>query len=95
MQEKVSVLDTTVNQLQDNLRLKEAEILSLHKELEDKSSQAQELAVKLGGLEERMAAVGRLGKLNCMMTVVTSPGFMRTVSFHPNSFASGEISGPL
>ena len=32
---------------------------------------------------------GSLGKVNCMITVVTSPGFIRTVSFQPISLASG------
>src|SRR5215475_7085901 len=32
----------------------------------------------------RIAAVGRVGRLNCMMTVVTSPGFIRTVSIPSN-----------
>lgn len=52
LQEKVTLLDNSVNQLQDNLRLKETELLSLHRELDDKSRQAQELALKLGTVEE-------------------------------------------
>ena len=34
---------------------------------------------------------GSVGRVNCMITVVISPGFMRTVSFHPISLASGGI----
>lgn len=60
LQEKVSLLDSTVGQLQENLRLKEQELLSVHRELEEKSRHAQELAVKLGGVEERLSAVGTL-----------------------------------
>ena len=30
-----------------------------------------------------------------MITVVTSPGFIRTVSFQPISLASGELAGPM
>ena len=38
---------------------------------------------------------GKFGRLNCMMTVVTSPGFIRTVSFQPISLASGGVGGPV
>jgi hypothetical protein len=57
LQEKVSLLDNTVSHLQESLRLKEEELLSVHKELEDKTTHAQALAVQLGGLEERFAQV--------------------------------------
>ena len=60
LQEKMSLLDNTVAHLQESLRLKDDEMLSLHKELEEKSRHAQELAVKLGGLEERLASVAAL-----------------------------------
>jgi hypothetical protein len=60
LQEKVSLLDNSVTQLQDNLRLKETELLSVHRELEDKSRQAQELALKLGTVEEKLSSVGAL-----------------------------------
>src|SRR6266702_1083677 len=38
---------------------------------------------------------GSFGRVNFVMTVVASPGFIRTVSFHPVSFASGGIGGPV
>lgn len=60
LQEKVSLLDNMISHLQDNLHLKENELLSLHKDLEDKNRQAQELALKLGSVEERLAAVDQL-----------------------------------
>ena len=60
LQEKVSLLDNTVGHLQESLRLKEEELLSVHKELDDKARHAQELAVQLGGLEERFSAVNAL-----------------------------------
>src|ERR687883_637580 len=37
---------------------------------------------------------GTDGKLNCMITLVTSPGFMRTVSFHPASYGAGANGAP-
>jgi hypothetical protein len=60
LQEKVSLLDNTVGHLQESLRLKDEELLSVHKELDDKTKYAQELSVKLGGLEERFSAVNQL-----------------------------------
>ena len=39
-------------------------------------------------------AKGTLGRSNFMATVVTSPGFMRTVSFQPFSLASGAMGRP-
>ena len=36
---------------------------------------------------------GKAGRLNCAITVVASPGFVRTVSFQPISLASGGIRG--
>ncbi|MBI3554496.1 MAG: hypothetical protein HY077_18535 [Elusimicrobia bacterium] len=60
LQEKVSLLDGTVNQLQESLRLRENELLSLHRELEEKNRQAQELASKLGGVEERLSTLNTL-----------------------------------
>lgn len=60
LQEKVALLENSLAQLQEALRLKETEILSLHRELEEKNAQAQELAVKLGGLEERLSSVSAL-----------------------------------
>ncbi len=60
LQEKVSFLDSTVTQLQDSLRLKENELLSLHRELEEKTNQAQGLTQKLGALEQQLASVGQL-----------------------------------
>ena len=38
---------------------------------------------------------GALGKSNFMITVVTSPGFMRTVSFQPRSSGAGGAAAPL
>jgi len=32
---------------------------------------------------------GSLGKVNCMITVIASLGFIRTVSFQPISLGSG------
>lgn len=60
LQEKVTLLDATVGQLQESLRLKEQELLSVHRELDEKTKHAQELAVKLGGVEERLSTVGEL-----------------------------------
>src|SRR6516165_8323492 len=37
---------------------------------------------------------GTVGRLNCAMIVVTSLGFMRTVSFHPISLGSGANGFP-
>lgn len=60
LQEKVTLLDATVGQLQESLRLKEQELLSVHRELDEKTKNNQELAVKLGGVEERLSTVGEL-----------------------------------
>lgn len=60
LQERMSVLDGSVAQLQETLRLKDQELLSLHRELGEKNRQAQELALKLGGLEERLSSVSDL-----------------------------------
>jgi hypothetical protein len=38
---------------------------------------------------------GTVGSLNCMITVVTSPGFILMVSFHPASFGLGGRAAPL
>ena len=37
---------------------------------------------------------GTLGRSNFMITVVTSPGFIRTVSFQPSSLGSGGVGDP-
>ena len=37
---------------------------------------------------------GTDGRLNCISTRVTWPGFMRTVSFQPSSFGSGAMAAP-
>ncbi|MBI5629362.1 MAG: hypothetical protein HY921_00580 [Elusimicrobia bacterium] len=58
LQEKFSLLEGTVSQLQEELRLKEGEVHSLQKEFNDKLAQAQELALKVGALEEKLSSAG-------------------------------------
>ena len=60
LQEKVSLLDNMVSHLQESLRLKDEELLSVHKELQEKARYAQDLAVKLGAVEERLSAINVL-----------------------------------
>lgn len=60
LQEKLSVMENALGQLQDGLRRKDNELLSLHRELEDKKRGEQELASKLGGLEERLTSVSKM-----------------------------------
>jgi hypothetical protein len=60
LQEKTSVLEGVVSQLQDALRSKDSELLALHREVEEKSKREAELAAKLGGLEERLSNVQKL-----------------------------------
>ena len=47
------------------------------------------------GLKGSPMDAGKFGKLNCMITVVASPGFIRTVSFQPISLASGGMASPM
>ncbi len=60
LQERVSLLDGTISQLQENLHLKENDLLCVHRELEEKTRQAGELAIKLGQLEERLSAINTM-----------------------------------
>ena len=39
--------------------------------------------------------MGTDGSLNCIITVVTSPGFIRTVSVQPASLGSGGWAGAV
>lgn len=60
LQEKISVLEGVLSQLQDALRAKDSELLALHREVEEKNNREGELAIQIGGLEERLANVQKL-----------------------------------
>ncbi len=60
LQEKFTLLENTVSNLQDGLRQKDTELLSLHKELESKIIMEGKLQVQVGQLEEKLGAVSKV-----------------------------------
>ena len=44
------------------------------------------------GAERSPITEGSVGRLNCVITIATSPGFTRTVSFHPTDSSIRNIA---